>query len=161
MAEKKKRLSVDELSAENQELKAELERLRRERAAWLGKYGSMPKREDVLFDTLSGSEVQPLYTPFDAGAYQPDYAEKLGFPGEYPFTRGPYTTMYRTRLWTMRQFSGFGTSEETNLRYKYLLDHRHSWGTTPMIHARKVKSGSAAWRSRAWPTWRRCSTASR
>jgi methylmalonyl-CoA mutase N-terminal domain/subunit len=123
MAKSRKKLSVDELSAENQELKAELERLRRERAAWLGKYGSMPKREDVLFETLSGSEVQPLYTPFDAGAYHPDYAEKLGFPGEYPFTRGPYTTMYRTRLWTMRQFSGFGTSEETNLRYRYLLDH--------------------------------------
>ncbi len=123
MAEKKKKLSLDELSAENQELKAELERLRRERAAWLGKYKSMPKREDVLFDTLSGSEVQPLYTPFDTGAYDPEYADKLGFPGEYPFTRGPYTTMYRTRLWTMRQFSGFGTSEETNLRYKYLLDH--------------------------------------
>ncbi|UCC85493.1 MAG: methylmalonyl-CoA mutase family protein [Gemmatimonadota bacterium] len=83
----------------------------------------MPKREDVLFDTLSGSEVQPLYTPVDTGAYDPEYTEKLGFPGEYPFTRGPYTTMYRTRLWTMRQFSGFGTSEETNLRYKYLLDH--------------------------------------
>ncbi len=120
---KQKKLSVDELAAENQELKAELERLRRERAAWLGKYKSMPKREDVLFDTLSGSEVQPLYTPLDTGAYAPEYAEKLGFPGEYPFTRGPYTTMYRTRLWTMRQFSGFGTSEETNLRYKYLLDH--------------------------------------
>jgi methylmalonyl-CoA mutase N-terminal domain/subunit len=123
MAEKKKKLSLDELSAENQELKAELERLRRERAAWLGKYRSMPKREDVLFDTLSGSEVQPLYTPLDTGAYAPEYAERLGFPGEYPFTRGPYTTMYRTRLWTMRQFSGFGTSEETNQRYKYLLDH--------------------------------------
>jgi methylmalonyl-CoA mutase N-terminal domain/subunit len=123
MAEKKKKLSLDDLCAENRELKAELERLRRERAAWLGKYKSLPKREDVLFDTLSGSEVQPLYTPVDSGAYDPEYTEKLGFPGEYPFTRGPYTTMYRTRLWTMRQFSGFGTSEETNLRYKYLLDH--------------------------------------
>jgi methylmalonyl-CoA mutase N-terminal domain/subunit len=123
MAEKKKKLSLEDLCAENRELKAELERLRRERAAWLGKYKSLPKREDVLFDTLSGSEVQPLYTPVDSGAYDPEYTEKLGFPGEYPFTRGPYTTMYRTRLWTMRQFSGFGTSEETNLRYKYLLDH--------------------------------------
>jgi len=124
MGEKqKKRPSIEELAAENRELKAELERLRRERAAWLGKYRSMPKREEVLFDTLSGTEVQPLYTPLDTGTYAPEYAEKLGFPGEYPFTRGPYTTMYRTRLWTMRQFSGFGTSEETNLRYKYLLDH--------------------------------------
>jgi methylmalonyl-CoA mutase N-terminal domain/subunit len=123
MAKSRKKLSVDELAAENQEMKAELERLRRERAAWLGKYAAAPKREDVLFDTLSGGAVQPLYTPLDVVVYDPAYAEKLGFPGEYPFTRGPYTTMYRTRLWTMRQFSGFGTSEETNLRYKYLLDH--------------------------------------
>ncbi|UCC74836.1 MAG: methylmalonyl-CoA mutase family protein [Gemmatimonadota bacterium] len=123
MGEEKKRPSIDELSAENQGLKAELEKLRRERAAWLGKYGSVPKRDEVLFDTLSGCEVQPLYTPLDIGTYDPAYADKLGFPGEYPFTRGPYTTMYRTRLWTMRQFSGFGTSEETNQRYKYLLDH--------------------------------------
>jgi methylmalonyl-CoA mutase N-terminal domain/subunit len=120
---KKQRPSVEQLAAENQELKAELERWRRERAAWLGKYKSAAKREDVLFESPSGAEVQPLYTPFDTGVYDPEYAEKLGFPGEYPFTRGPYTTMYRTRLWTMRQFSGYGTSEETNLRYKYLLDH--------------------------------------
>ncbi|HSG82516.1 MAG TPA: methylmalonyl-CoA mutase family protein [Gemmatimonadota bacterium] len=77
----------------------------------------------MTFDSLSGRELQPLYTPLDVGDYDPDYLEKNGFPGEYPFTRGPYTTMYRTRLWTMRQFSGFGTAEETNQRYKYLLDH--------------------------------------
>jgi methylmalonyl-CoA mutase N-terminal domain/subunit len=83
----------------------------------------MPGRDEVTFDNLSGRELQPLYTPLDGGAYDPDYLETSGFPGEYPFTRGPYTTMYRTRLWTMRQFSGFGTAEETNQRYKYLLDH--------------------------------------
>ncbi|MEE9132091.1 MAG: methylmalonyl-CoA mutase family protein [Gemmatimonadota bacterium] len=83
----------------------------------------MPKRDEVTFDSLSGRELAPLYTPLDTGVYDAEYLEKLGFPGEYPFTRGPYTTMYRTRLWTMRQFSGFGTSEETNQRYKYLLDH--------------------------------------
>ncbi len=121
MTDRKK--SIEELAAEVQQMKAELEELRRERAAWVGKYGSMPKRDEVTFDTLSGRELQPLYTPLDSGSYDPQYLDKLGFPGEYPFTRGPYTTMYRTRLWTMRQFSGFGTAEETNERYKYLLDH--------------------------------------
>ncbi len=123
MADSEKKTSVEALAAENQELKAELDRLRRERAAWLGKFGSLPGRDEVLFDTLSGRELAPLYTPLDTGAYHPEYLDNLGFPGEYPFTRGPYTTMYRTRLWTMRQFSGFGTSEETNQRYKYLLEH--------------------------------------
>src|SRR5690606_444379 len=70
---------------------------------------------------ISGAPVEPLYTPLDVA--DQDYLDKLGFPGEFPFTRGPYTTMYRTRLWTMRQFAGFGTAEETNQRYKYLLDH--------------------------------------
>jgi methylmalonyl-CoA mutase N-terminal domain/subunit len=113
---------VKRLSAEVERLKAEADRLRRERAAWLGKYESTSKR-DITFDSLSGHRLAPLYTPLDSGTSDPDYSDKLGFPGEYPFTRGPYTTMYRTRLWTMRQFSGFGTSEETNQRYKYLLDH--------------------------------------
>jgi methylmalonyl-CoA mutase N-terminal domain/subunit len=121
MSEKKRRPSLEELSAENERLRMELETLRRQRAAWLGKWGATPKRE-VLFDTLSGRELLPLYTPLETGVYDPEYGEQLGFPGEYPYTRGPYATMYRTRLWTMRQFSGFGTSEETNRRYKYLLD---------------------------------------
>ena len=118
-----KRSSLERLASENERLKGEMEQLRRERAAWLGKYGLMPKRDDVTFDSLSGRELAPLYTPLDTGVYDAEYVEKLSFPGEFPFTRGPYTTMYRTRLWTMRQFSGFGTSEETNRRYKYLLDH--------------------------------------
>ena len=108
--------------AEVERLKAENEQLRRERAAWLGKHESTPKR-DISFDTLSGRELAPLYTPLDVGVSDPGHAERAGFPGEYPFLRGPYTTMYRTRLWTMRQFSGFGTAEQTNERYKYLLDH--------------------------------------
>ena len=123
MARKKNRPSLDELAAENEQLKTEVERLRRERAGWIGKYGAMPVRDEVSFDSLSGRELAPIYTPLDTDVYDPSYSDKLGFPGEYPFTRGPYTTMYRTRLWTMRQFSGFGTSEETNERYKYLLDH--------------------------------------
>jgi len=111
-----------DLSGELERLKAEVERPRRERVAWLNKYKASPKRS-ALFTSLSGRELAPLYTPLDTGVQDPGYSEKLGFPGEYPFTRGPYTTMYRTRLWTMRQFSGYGTAEETNQRYKYLLDH--------------------------------------
>jgi methylmalonyl-CoA mutase N-terminal domain/subunit len=120
MSDRKREGKQKDPASEVDQLKKELEALRRERAAWFGKYGSAPKRDEVSFDSLSGNELAPLYTPLDTGL---DYSKKLGFPGEYPFTRGPYTTMYRTRLWTMRQFSGFGTSEETNERYKYLLDH--------------------------------------
>jgi methylmalonyl-CoA mutase N-terminal domain/subunit len=83
-------------------------------------YGRAPERSDELFSTISGIEPEPLYTPENAGV---DYAHDLGFPGEYPFTRGVYPSMYRGRLWTMRQFAGFGTAEETNARFRYLLDH--------------------------------------
>jgi methylmalonyl-CoA mutase, N-terminal domain len=76
-----------------------------------------PER-DALFTTLSGQPVAPLYTSEDVGP-----PERIGFPGEYPFTRGVYPSMYRGRLWTMRQFAGFGTAEETNERFRYLLDH--------------------------------------
>ncbi|MFC2158148.1 methylmalonyl-CoA mutase [Acidobacteriota bacterium] len=71
--------------------------------------------------TVSGKKIKPLYTPLDLENF--DYSERLGFPGEYPFTRGIHNTMYQGRLWTMRQFSGFGTAEDTNLRYRYLLSH--------------------------------------
>jgi methylmalonyl-CoA mutase N-terminal domain/subunit len=77
-----------------------------------------PER-DALFSTLSGEPVAPLYTPEDVGPFE----ERIGFPGEHPFTRGVYPSMYRGRLWTMRQFAGFGTAEETNERFRYLLDH--------------------------------------
>jgi methylmalonyl-CoA mutase N-terminal domain/subunit len=76
------------------------------------------------FTTVSGKKINTLYTPLDLKNF--DYTEELGFPGEYPFTRGIHPTMYHGRLWTMRQFSGFGTAEQTNQRYKYLLNH----GTT-------------------------------
>ena len=73
------------------------------------------------FTTVSGRPVERLYTPLDqAGA---SYLAKIGFPGSYPFTRGVHATMYRGQLWTMRMFAGFGTAEETNARYKYLLEH--------------------------------------
>jgi methylmalonyl-CoA mutase N-terminal domain/subunit len=77
-----------------------------------------PERAE-RFETLSGLPVEPLYTPEDLGDWS--YAEKLGYPGEYPFTRGVYPTMYRGRLWTMRMFAGFGRPEDTNTRFKYLL----------------------------------------
>jgi len=73
------------------------------------------------FTTVSGKEIRELYTPLDLDGF--DYTHQLGFPGEYPFTRGIHPTMYRGRLWTMRQFSGFGSAEDTNKRYKYLLSH--------------------------------------
>src|ERR671918_18847 len=83
-------------------------------------FGRAPERADELFSTISGIEPEPLYTPENA---ELDYARDLGYPGEYPFTRGVYPSMYRGRLWTMRQFAGFGTAEETNARFRYLLDH--------------------------------------
>ena len=72
------------------------------------------------FSTMSGEPVKPLYTEDDLPA-DPDVA--IGLPGQFPFTRGVYPSMYRGRLWTMRQFAGFGTAEETNKRFRYLLDH--------------------------------------
>src|SRR6059058_1197310 len=81
------------------------------------KFAQTPER-DALFTTISGERIEPLYTQEDL----PD-AERIGFPGEFPYTRGVYPSMYRGRLWTMRQFAGFGTAEETNERFRYLLDH--------------------------------------
>jgi methylmalonyl-CoA mutase N-terminal domain/subunit len=98
----------------------ELAELRARLEQWERAFDRLPARLPS-FETVSGVPVAPLYTPADlAGS---DYLERLGLPGEYPFTRGPYTSMYRTRLWTKRQFAGFGTAEETNKRYKYLLEH--------------------------------------
>ena len=125
---------LERLAEKERELKA----LRAELEAWREKAGTTPQRaanrsapergrpaEEVPFTTLSGTEVEPLYTPLDRPEASPEeaefYNERLGLPGQYPFTRGPYGTMYRTRLWTMRQFAGFGTAEETNERYKFLL----------------------------------------
>jgi methylmalonyl-CoA mutase N-terminal domain/subunit len=84
------------------------------------RYAGAPERRDELLSTMSGIEVDPLYTPDTVDV---DYARDLGFPGEPPFTRGVYPSMYRGRLWTMRQFAGFGTAEETNERFRYLLEH--------------------------------------
>jgi methylmalonyl-CoA mutase, N-terminal domain len=84
---------------------------------WEEAYRATPERE-APFTTLSGEPVAPLYTERDL----PDHGE-IGLPGQFPFTRGVYPSMYRGRLWTMRQFAGFGTSEETNARFHYLLGH--------------------------------------
>jgi methylmalonyl-CoA mutase, N-terminal domain len=81
---------------------------------------SKTKEREPSFQTTSGIEIERLYTPADIEPF--DYCEDLGFPGEYPFTRGVQPTMYRGRFWTMRQYAGFATAEETNRRYKYLLE---------------------------------------
>ncbi len=80
---------------------------------------SMPERQD-RFITTSSEPINRLYTPLDVA--DQDYASDLGLPGEYPFTRGVHPTLHRGKLWTMRMFAGFGTAEETNARFKYLLD---------------------------------------
>src|SRR5437870_988743 len=104
-----------------EEQSAELRLLRKEVAEWRKKY---EKGElcDIGFNN-SEKEVQPIYTPLDSAETS---AEALGMPGVYPFTRGVHPTGYRGKLWTMRQFAGFGSPRETNERYKYLLAH----GTT-------------------------------
>jgi methylmalonyl-CoA mutase N-terminal domain/subunit len=86
--------------------------------SWRSRYGESPER-DAPFTTISGVPVEPLYSPDNAPV---DYGRDLGDPGEHPYTRGVYPSMYRGRLWTMRQFAGFGTAEETNERFRYLLE---------------------------------------
>jgi methylmalonyl-CoA mutase N-terminal domain/subunit len=86
---------------------------------WRTAYALTPERE-ASFTTLSGEPIEPLYTSADL---PDDLDAAIGFPGGYPFTRGVYPSMYRGRLWTMRQFAGFGTAEETNERFRYLIDH--------------------------------------
>jgi methylmalonyl-CoA mutase, N-terminal domain len=88
-------------------------------ARWREAYAATPER-DASFTTISDHPIAPLYTE---SALPPDLDQRLGYPGSYPFTRGPYPSMYRGRLWTMRQFAGFGTARETNERFHYLLDH--------------------------------------
>lgn len=131
-------LSPAELRQRIAEREHELAELRRQLDAWRARSETIPQRHPTRpaptgadqdqspFTTASGAEVAPLYTPLDrpepSAAEARFHNEQLGFPGEFPFTRGPYTTMYRTRLWTMRQFAGFGTAEETNRRYRFLLE---------------------------------------
>jgi methylmalonyl-CoA mutase, N-terminal domain len=88
--------------------------------AWRELFEAKPERGGELFSTMSGIENEPLYSPETVGV---EYQRDLGYPGVYPFTRGVYPSMYRGRLWTMRQFAGFGTAAETNERFRYLLEH--------------------------------------
>jgi methylmalonyl-CoA mutase N-terminal domain/subunit len=83
-------------------------------------YDAAPERQGELFSTMSGIENDPLYTADDV---EVEHDRDLGYPGAFPFTRGVYPSMYRGRLWTMRQFAGFGTAAETNERFRYLLEH--------------------------------------
>ena len=100
----------------------ERKRIEAARAAWearLLRPGLAKGAREGLFTTSGGTPVDPLYTPADQRGE--DYLRDLGFPGEFPFTRGVQPTMYRGRLWTMRQYAGFGSAAETNRRYRYLL----------------------------------------
>jgi methylmalonyl-CoA mutase N-terminal domain/subunit len=85
---------------------------------WLEKTYKNGRERPARFTTLSDMEIEPLYTPEDVKG---DYGEALGYPGEFPYTRGVYESMYRGRLWTMRQFAGFGLAEDTNRRFRFLL----------------------------------------
>jgi methylmalonyl-CoA mutase N-terminal domain/subunit len=109
------------LQARSEAQAQELANLRARLGAWEAAFARQPARLPE-FTTVSGFPVAALYTTADLEpGWEP--LERLGLPGEFPFTRGPYTSMYRTRLWTMRQFAGFGTAAETNRRYHYLLEH--------------------------------------
>ena len=88
--------------------------------AWRSRYAAVPLREGEVFTSISGADVDPLASPESVSL---DYERDLGYPGSFPFTRGVYPSMYRGRLWTMRQFAGFGTAQETNERFRYLLEH--------------------------------------
>src|SRR5262245_761059 len=88
------------------------------RERWKRRYEASAVR-DADFTTLSGSEVDPVYGP-PTGADVPDF-ERIGWPGEYPYTRGLYASGYRGRTWTIRQFAGFGNAEQTNERYRMIL----------------------------------------
>lgn len=104
--------------------KEALKKIREEEKRWeettVKKFLEKAPERKEKFMTDDGFEIKRVYTPADLGEDW-DYMEKLGFPGEYPFTRGVYATMYRGRIWTMRQYAGYATAEESNKRYKYLL----------------------------------------
>ncbi len=110
--------TIRDLTDAERDRQTELERLRAEVAAWRARYAAGTTR-DIAFTNSTG-EVAPLYTALDTAELDP---AALGTPGAYPFTRGIHATGYRVRLWTMRQFAGFGSARDTNARYKYLLAH--------------------------------------
>lgn len=97
---------------------SDLDKRKMARERWEREYGHAQKRE-ADFTTISGMDMPPLADPGDLRGFDPE--AELGYPGQFPYTRGIHSTMYRSRLWTMRQFAGFGTPEDTNRRFKYLL----------------------------------------
>jgi len=101
--------------------RTKLKALSQRRAAWEKRSGDGGQERSTRFMTTSGRPIRRLYDPTDVAAM--DYERALGWPGEYPFTRGVHPTGYRGRMWTMRMFAGFGSVEETNARFKYLLEH--------------------------------------
>ncbi len=115
------------------------------------------------FTTVSAMDVNPLATPSDVAEL--DFERDLAFPGQFPYTRGIHPTGYRGKLWTMRQFAGFGTAAQTNERFKYLLSQGQTGLSTafhlPTLYGydsdHHYAAGEVGSRS---PTWRRCSTAS-
>ena len=92
-----------------------------QRAVWESKYAQAKERPGLYPFTISGIPIKPLYGPEDVAGM--DLPRDLAHPGEYPFTRGVHPTMYRGRMFTMRQFAGFGTAQQTNQRFHYRLDH--------------------------------------
>jgi methylmalonyl-CoA mutase N-terminal domain/subunit len=102
-------------------MKIDQERFEQEKRKWEERVKTSGRMREAVFTTVSGEPIQMLYTPDDLKGM--DYLHDLGFPGEFPYTRGIHPTMYRGKLWTMRQFAGFGTPEDTNKRYHYLLQH--------------------------------------
>jgi methylmalonyl-CoA mutase N-terminal domain/subunit len=111
-------MSPSELAERLREQEQELEALRREVREWRARASRLPVRDDTDFSTISGEPLEVAYAAPDVSA---GLAERAGLPGTFPYTRGIHPNMYRGRLWTMRQFAGFGTAEDTNERYKFLL----------------------------------------
>jgi methylmalonyl-CoA mutase, N-terminal domain len=115
-----RRLRSAELSAEQRRVAGEKQRWEEKTVG--GSLGKLPERYSPAdFTTMSGLPIERIYTPADLAGFE--YERDLGFPGEYPYTRGVHPTMYRSRYWTMRMFAGFGSVEETNARFRYLLEH--------------------------------------
>ncbi|MBN1754968.1 methylmalonyl-CoA mutase family protein [bacterium] len=97
-----------------------IDKIKKARDAWAKEFDGT-RQQKMKFITVSGEPIDPLYTPLELQGH--DFMEKIGFPGQYPYTRGVYPSMYRGRHWTMRQFSGMGSAKDTNQRYHYLLKH--------------------------------------
>jgi methylmalonyl-CoA mutase N-terminal domain/subunit len=110
-------MSTAEAARAAAERERELAALRAEVAAWREQYGRLTLRDDSDFTSISGRQVEPVYTPLDTASLTAGGV----LPGQYPYTRAIHPTGYRGKLWTMRQFAGFGTAEDTNARYKFLL----------------------------------------